>query len=111
LPQSKDDRPEISVVPLEPALIFRHEPLERMKKHPVENSPFRMTRTVDSRHFENEESKNAPGKGKGKNPGTTIRNGQKHALKSVENVNVIEGRHPKTPLKLLAIDISHPYAE
>jgi hypothetical protein len=58
-----DDRPEISIVPLEPALIFRHEPLEIMKKHPIENDAFRMTRAVDSRHIGNEVSRNAPGAG------------------------------------------------
>jgi hypothetical protein len=44
-----DDRPEISVVPLETALIFRDEPLEMMEKHPVKNGAFRMTRALDSR--------------------------------------------------------------
>jgi hypothetical protein len=34
-----------------------------MKKHPVENGAFRMTRTVDSRHIGNERSRNGPGKG------------------------------------------------
>jgi len=82
-----DDRPEITIVPLEPALVFGGEPLEMMEKHPVENGAFRMTRTVDSRHIGNEVSRNAPGTGKGKNPGTTTRNGTRHAPKSVENVN------------------------
>ena len=58
-----------------------------MKKHPVENSAFRMTRTVDSRHIGNERSRNGPGTGKGKNLGTTTRNGTWHAPKNVENVN------------------------
>jgi hypothetical protein len=82
-----DDRPEITIVPLEPALVFGDEPLEMMEKHSVENGAFRMTRAVDSRHIGNEVSRNAPGTGKGKNPGTTTRNGKKHAPKSVENVN------------------------
>ena len=34
-----------------------------MKKHPIENGAFRMTRTIDSRHIGNEESRNAPGTG------------------------------------------------
>jgi hypothetical protein len=34
-----------------------------MEKHPIENGAFRMTRTVDSRHVGNEESRNAPGRG------------------------------------------------
>jgi hypothetical protein len=54
-----------------------------MKKHPVENGPFRMTRTVDSRHIGIRESRNAPETGKGKNPGTTTRNGPGHASKSI----------------------------
>jgi len=80
-----DDRPEITIVPLESALVFRDEPLEMMEKHLVENGTFRMTRTVDSRHIGNEESRNAPGTRKGKNPGATTRNGRKHTPKSVEN--------------------------
>ena len=55
-----DDRPEISVVPLEPALIFRDEPLEMMKKHPVENGPFRMSRTIDSCHSKDKDLGNTP---------------------------------------------------
>jgi len=43
-----DVRPEITIVPLEPALVFCDEPLEMMEKHPVENGAFRMARTVDS---------------------------------------------------------------
>jgi hypothetical protein len=53
------DRPEITIVPLGPALAFRDEPLEMMK-HPIENCAFRMTRTVDSRLIGNEVSRNAP---------------------------------------------------
>jgi hypothetical protein len=83
-----DDRSEIPVVPLEPALIFRDEPLELMENHPVENGPFRMTRTVDSRHTGNEVSRNTPGRRKAKNPGTATRNGTRHAPKIVENVNL-----------------------
>jgi hypothetical protein len=82
-----DDRPEETIVPLEPALVFGDEPLEMMEKHPVENGPFRMTRAIDSRHIGNDVSRNAPGTGKGKNPRTTTRNGTRHAPKSVENVN------------------------
>jgi hypothetical protein len=80
-----DDRPEETIVPLESALVFGDEPLEMMKKHPVENGAFRMARAVDSRHIGNEASRNAPGTGKGKNPGTTTRNGTGHASKSVRN--------------------------
>jgi len=80
-----DDRPEIPVLPLERALVFRDEPLETMIKHPVEDDAVRMTRAVDNRHIGNEESRNAPGTGKGKNPGTATGSGKKHALKNVEN--------------------------
>jgi hypothetical protein len=58
-----DDRPEITIVPLEPALVFGDEPLEMMEKHPVKNGAFRMMRAVDSRHTGNEVSRNAPGAG------------------------------------------------
>ncbi len=83
-----DDRPEEAVFPLKTPLIFGDEPLEMMEKHPVENGAFRMARAVDSRHIGNEVSRNGPGTGQGKNPGTTTRNGAGHAPKSVENVNV-----------------------
>jgi hypothetical protein len=66
-----DDRSEEAVFPRKTSLIFRDEPLKMMKKHSVENVLFRMTRAVDSRHIGNEISRNAPGRGKGKNPGTT----------------------------------------
>jgi len=56
-----DDRPEIPVGPLKAFLVFRHEPLEMMEQHPVEDGPLRMSRAIDSRHIENEESRNAPG--------------------------------------------------
>ena len=74
-----DDRPEEAVFPLKTPLLFRDEPLEMMKKHPVENGAFRMARAVDSRHIGNEASRNAPGTGQGKNPGTAPRNGAGHA--------------------------------
>ena len=56
-----NDRPEISIFPLKSTLVFRDEALEVMKKHSIEDRAFRMTRTVDSRHIDNEESRNAPG--------------------------------------------------
>jgi hypothetical protein len=43
-----DDRPEVPVFPLEAALVFDEEPIEVMEQHPVEDSPFRMSRTVNS---------------------------------------------------------------
>ncbi len=80
-----DDRPEIPVFPLEAALIFRDKPLEMMKKHPIEDGAFRMARMVDSRHIGNEVSRNTPETRKGRNPGTSTRNGKKSAPQSVEN--------------------------
>jgi len=44
-----DDRPEITVVPLETALILGQEALEMGEKHPVENGSLRSARTIDSR--------------------------------------------------------------
>jgi len=37
-----DDRPEIPLLPLEPALIFGQEPVEMMEQHPVEDRALRM---------------------------------------------------------------------
>jgi hypothetical protein len=60
------DGSEITIVPLEPALVFRDEPFEIMKNHPVEGSTFRMTRAIDSRHIGMKESRNAPEAKKGR---------------------------------------------
>lgn len=46
-----DDRPEITIVPLEAAFVFGYEPLDMIKKHSIENGAFRMTRTVNSRNI------------------------------------------------------------
>jgi len=43
-----DDRPEEAILLLETALILRQESVEVMKYHPVECSPFRMSRAIDS---------------------------------------------------------------
>jgi hypothetical protein len=71
-----DDQPEISIVPLQPTLIFRDEPFEMIKKYAVENGAFRMTRTINSRHIGNEESRFAPRWESGRNPGTVKGNGR-----------------------------------
>jgi hypothetical protein len=42
-----DDRSEKPILPLETTLILRQEPVEMMEKHPVENGPLRMPRTID----------------------------------------------------------------
>jgi len=41
-----------------------------MEEHPVENRLLRMARVIDSRHIEEEESRNAPGEHKAGIPGT-----------------------------------------
>jgi hypothetical protein len=45
-----DDRPKISVLPLESTLVFGQKALEMMGDHPIENGALRMPRTIDSRH-------------------------------------------------------------
>jgi hypothetical protein len=80
--QEQQNCPEITIVPIEPALVSRDEPLEMMEKHPAERGAFRMTRTIDSRYIGNERSRNRPGIGKGKNPGKAPRNRKKSASES-----------------------------
>lgn len=46
-----DDRPEITVLPLETTLILRQEPVEMMEEDPVKDRPLRMARAADSRHI------------------------------------------------------------
>jgi hypothetical protein len=48
------------VLPLETVFIFGQEPLEMMEKHPVEDGPLRMSRTIDSRHSRRKASRNGP---------------------------------------------------
>ena len=48
------------VFALKTRLIFGDEPLEMMKKHPVEDGPLRMPRAIDSRHGGNKASRNGP---------------------------------------------------
>jgi len=54
------DRPEISVLPLEAALVLRQKALEMMKKHPVENRALGMPGTIHSRHGGRMDSRNGP---------------------------------------------------
>jgi hypothetical protein len=56
-----DDRPEISVFPLEAPLVLDEEEVEVMEKHPVQDGALRMSRTVDSRHIGKGDSKSMPG--------------------------------------------------
>jgi hypothetical protein len=77
-----DDRTEKAIFALKTLLIFRQEALEMMEQHPVEDGLLWMTRTVEPGHIVNEESRNAPGIGKGKNPGKAPRNRKKSASES-----------------------------
>jgi len=52
--------PEEAVLPLESALILSQEPVKIVKKHLVENCPFRMSRTIDSCHSKDKDSGNRP---------------------------------------------------
>jgi hypothetical protein len=55
-----DDRPEKTIFLLEAALILGQKPVEVMEKHPVEDSAFRMTGTIDSCHIRSSKSRNGP---------------------------------------------------
>jgi len=55
-----DDWPEEPIFLLETILIFCKEPLEIMKKHPVENSALRMTLAIDPYHSMWSDSGNGP---------------------------------------------------
>ncbi len=56
-----DDRPEIPVLLLEAPLVFGQEPVEVMEQHTVEDRAFRMSRTIDSLHIGNADSRSVPG--------------------------------------------------
>jgi hypothetical protein len=55
-----DNGPEEAVLLLEAALVLRQEPVEVMKKHPVEDGPLRMPGTIHSRHSGRMASRNGP---------------------------------------------------
>jgi hypothetical protein len=55
-----DDRPEEPILLLETAFIVGQEPVEMMKKHPVEDGALGMSRTVNSCHSRSYKSKNRP---------------------------------------------------
>jgi hypothetical protein len=65
-----DDRSEIPIFLLEPALVLRQEALKIMEQHPVENRALRMARAIDSRHIRNADSKSVPGTREGRSGGT-----------------------------------------
>ena len=56
-----DDRPEIPILLLEPALVLREEALKIMEQHPVEDRALQMAKVVDSRHSHKADSKSVPG--------------------------------------------------
>jgi hypothetical protein len=50
-----------TVLPLKPAIVFSEKLLKVMKKHPIKNSKFRMTLTVNPCHGSRDDSKIVPG--------------------------------------------------
>jgi len=56
-----DHRTKITILLLEPVLIFLKKPLEIIKKHPVKYRVFRMTLAVNPCHGSRNDSKNGPG--------------------------------------------------
>lgn len=55
-----DDRPEITVLPLEATLILGQEAVEVMEQDPIKDGPLGMPRTIDSRHGGRKASRNGP---------------------------------------------------
>ena len=56
-----DDGTEIAVLLLETILILSKEPLKIIKEHPIKNSVFRMTLTIDPCHGGRDVARNRPG--------------------------------------------------
>ncbi len=56
-----NDGTEITILLLEPILIFLKEPLEIIKEHPVKNRVFRMTLAIDPCHGKDRDSRKGPG--------------------------------------------------
>jgi hypothetical protein len=54
------NRAKIAILPLKAGLILQEELLKIMKKDSVENSPLRMTLTVNPCHGRDEDSKSGP---------------------------------------------------
>jgi hypothetical protein len=55
-----DDRPEMTVLLLEAALLGCQESVEVMEQHPIEDRALRMARTIDSRHIGATDSRSVP---------------------------------------------------
>jgi hypothetical protein len=55
-----DDRPEMTVLLLEAALVGCQESVEVMEQHPIEDRALRMARTIDSRHIGATDSRSVP---------------------------------------------------
>jgi hypothetical protein len=55
-----DDRPKVAILLLETLLILGEEAVKIVKKHPVEDSPLRMSGTIDSCHSRGLKSRNGP---------------------------------------------------
>jgi len=55
-----DNRPEEAILLLEAALILGQETIKVMKQHPIKDSLFQMSRTIDSRHSGRMASRNGP---------------------------------------------------
>jgi hypothetical protein len=69
-----DDRPEMPVLLLEPAFVFRQETIEMREQHPVEDGSLRMSRAIHSRHSGRKTSRTGPRSWIGPPfPGTTCR--------------------------------------
>jgi hypothetical protein len=63
-----NDRPEITVLPLETALILRNEALKMVEQDPVEDGSLRSARTIDSRYIGKDETRIGPGSKAGRKP-------------------------------------------
>jgi hypothetical protein len=69
LDNTLDHRTEITILLLEPMLIFSEEPLKIVKEYPVKHRVFRMTLAIDPCHGREDDSQNGPGAKKSlKNP-------------------------------------------
>ena len=55
-----DDGTEEAILSFKPALVLSEKLLKVMKKHPIKNSKFRMTLTVNPCHGSRDDSKNGP---------------------------------------------------
>jgi hypothetical protein len=68
-PLERQNRPEIPILLLEPALVLPQEALKIMEQNPAEDRALRMARAIDSRHIGNADSKNVPEAVRGRSGG------------------------------------------